>query len=176
MRRVIGMGLPQGTRPHTRLRRSTVAGALVSAALSGVVLAGCSEDYETNETAPADADVRPAEDLEDPYDGPYAKEFREDIEGYTGQEVSLLGEVERVLSPIAFVLAGEDGVEPILVISQSEFGDLRPGQAVAVAATPWDEFELTEVEEAIGSDLPDEAYTDWEGEPFLDASIVEPRP
>ena len=153
-----------------------MAGALVSAALAGTVLAGCSGDDEVNETTPADADVRPSDDLEDPYDGPYAPEFREDIEGYTGQEVSLLGEVDQVLSPIAFVLSGEGDVDPILVVSQTEFGDLRPGQTVAVAARPLEDFELTALEQAIGSDLPDEAYAEWDGEMFLDASIVEPRP
>jgi hypothetical protein len=155
-------------------RRWLVAGAL-SAALGVTILAGCGAD-DVSETTPADVDVRPVEDLEDPYDGPYTEAFRDDLEGYEGLEVSLVGEVERIVSPIAFTLAGEDGgVEPILVIMHSEPGDLSPGQNVAVAAVPWEEFALAEIEEAIGSDLPDEAYADWEREPFLDASRVEAR-
>lgn len=146
------------------------AGALLSA-LVVAVLAGCGEDDSTP-TTPLDVDVRPVEDLEDPYDGRYTEAFRDDIEGYTGLEVSLVGEVQRIVSPIAFTLGGEDDVEPILVVMDEELGELSPGQAIAVAAVPWEEFELAEVEEAIGSDLPDEAYTDWAGEPFLDASVV----
>ncbi|TYP90292.1 hypothetical protein [Blastococcus xanthinilyticus] len=162
-----------GIRPPAT-RRPAMAGALLSATLGLAVLTGCGED-DTSPTTPADVDVRPAEDLEDPYDGAYTEEFRDDLEGYNGLEVSLVGEVERIVSPIAFTLAGTDGVEPILVVMQEEPGNLAPGQTVAVAAQPWEEFELAEVEEAIGADLPDEAYADWEGEPFLDATIVEPQ-
>ncbi|MDK3257666.1 hypothetical protein [Blastococcus capsensis] len=158
----------------TRRRRPAEAGVLLAAALGVTVLAGCGEDDSTP-TTPVDVDVRPVEDLEDPYDGLYTEAFRDDIEGYQGLEVSLLGEVQRIVSPIAFTLGGEDDVEPILVVMYEELGELAPGQAVAVAAVPGEEFELAEVERAIGSDLPDEAYADWEGEPFLDASIVEPR-
>ncbi|WP_346618678.1 hypothetical protein [Blastococcus montanus] len=160
----------------TTSRRSIRALATValSAGLAGTVLAGCGED-DTDPTVPADADVRPPGDLEDPYDGPYTEEFRDDLEGYNGLEVSVTGEVGRIVSPVAFTLVGEGDVEPILVVMDREPGDLRPGQAVAVAAEPWEEFEVTEVEESLGADLPDDAYAEWEGEPYLDASIVAPR-
>lgn len=158
-----------------RRRRLSVARALLWATLGVTVLAGCGEDYSTEPITPVDVDVRSVDDLEDPYDGFYSETFRDDIEGYEGLEVSLLGEVERIVSPIAFTLAGEDDVEPILVVMREELGELSPGQTVAVAAVPWTEFELAEVEEAVGSDLPDEGYATWQGEPYLGASIVEPR-
>ncbi|CCG03817.1 hypothetical protein [Blastococcus saxobsidens] len=157
-----------------RRRWPSVAGAFLSLTFGVIALAGCGED-DTSATTPVDVGVRPVEDLEDPYSGLYSEAFRDDIEGYEGLEVSLLGEVQRIISPIAFTLGGEDDVEPILVIMHEELGDLAPGQVVAVAAVPWEEFELVAVEEAVGSDLPDEAYANWEGEPFLDASIVQSR-
>ena len=154
--------------------RCWVSGALLPAALGASIVAGCGEADGTP-TTPVDVDARPVEDLEDPYDGFYSEAFRDDIEGYTGLEVSLLGEVQRIVSPIAFTLGGKDDVEPILVVMHEELGELAPGQAVAVAAVPEETFRVAEVEEAIGSDLPDEAYADWEGRPYLDASIVAPE-
>ena len=158
----------------TRPRWTTVAGAVLSAALGVTVLAGCTQD-DRPPTSKVEVDVRPVEDVDDPYNGPYSEAFRDEIEGYTGLEVSLLGEVQRIVSPIAFTLGGEEDVEPILVVMDEERGALVPGQAVAVAAVPQGEFALAEVEAAIGSDLPDDAYADWEGGHYLEASIVEPR-
>jgi hypothetical protein len=157
----------------SRSSRRRVPAVLLAALLSGAVLAGCGEDDEDPTTA-ADVDVRPPDDLRDPYNGAYDADFREDLDGYEGVEVSLLGEVGRIVSPVAFTLTGGD-VEPILVITDQELADLQPGETVAVAAEPADEFELSTLEESLGTDLPDEAYEEWEGEPFLDATRVEPR-
>ena len=158
----------------TRPGRASVAGAVLMATLGVTALAGCGQD-DTPPSSPDEVDVRPVEDLEETYDGRYGEGFRDDIEGYTDLEVSLLGEVRRIVSPIAFTLGGGDDAEPILVVMDEELGGLVPGQVVAVAAVPRGEFTLAEVEAAIGSDLPDEAYAAWEGGHYLEASIVEPR-
>lgn len=150
-----------------------MAGAVLSATLGVTLLTGCTED----DRAPASSveiDVRSVENYEGPYDGRYGEAFRDDIEGYTGLEVSLVGEVQRIVSPIAFTLGGEGDVEPILVVMDEEPSGLAPDQAVAVVAVPRGEFALAEVEAAIGSDLPDDAYADWEGGPYLEASLVQP--
>ncbi|MGY1724390.1 hypothetical protein [Blastococcus sp. SYSU DS0533] len=160
------------TRSGPTLRRRTPA-VLLAALLSGAALAGCGED-EVDDTTAADVDVRPSDDLEDPYDGEYTADFREDLDGYTGLEVTLVGEVGRIVSPVAFTLTGDD-VEPILVITEEEMPDLEPGQVVALGAEPTEEFELTELEQQLGTDLPDDAYAEWEGDPFLAASTVQPR-
>lgn len=157
-----------------------MAGAVLSATVGVTVLAGCGLDGgpptdPTGPTDPVQADTPRADDLEDRYDGPFTEAFRDDIERYLGLEVSLLGEVRYILSPIAFTLGGADDGEPILVITHEELGELSPGQTVAVVAVPGEEFRVVEMERAIGSDLPDEAYADWEGQPFLDASDVQPR-
>lgn len=161
------------TRPRRPFRRRVPA-AVLAALLPGIALAGCGEDDDPTAGA-VDVDVRPPEDLADPYTGAYDAAFREDLEAYAGLEVSLVGEVERIVSPVAFTLTGED-VEPILVVSEREMPDLRPGQVVAVGAEPADEFDLAALERELGTDLPDGPYEEWEGDAFLDAATVEVRP
>ncbi|MDP5181777.1 hypothetical protein QOZ88_03935 [Blastococcus sp. BMG 814] len=160
------------TRSGRTLHRRIPA-VLLAALLSGAVLGGCGED-DVDDTTATDVDVRPSDDLEDPYDGEYTAAFREDLDGYTGLEVTLVGEVGSIVSPIAFTLTGDD-VEPILVITDEEMPDLQPGQVVALGAEPTEEFELTALEQELGTDLPDEAYEEWEGDHFLAATTVEPR-
>lgn len=161
-----------------RRRGPRLAGALLVAAVGGAVLPGCSgvddEDAAGGEPTTAATDVRSSGDLEDLYDGAYTAEFREDLHAYAGLEVTLTGEVVRIVSPVAFTMTGPDGgdVEPILVVISTEPA-LMPGEQVVIGAVPGDEFDLAEVEEALGADLPDEAFADWDDEPFLAASILQ---
>jgi hypothetical protein len=162
------------TRPAHRpllLRVLLVAGA------AGAIVSGCGSE-EASQTSPAAPDVRGPGDLEDPYDGPLTADFREDLPAYAGQEVTLTADVVGVLSPVAFTVTAPDGadVEPLLVLATTELPELRPGQPVVLAAEPQGEFELTEIEEALDTDLPDEVYEEWEGEPYLSASIVQSSP
>ncbi|MCF6744752.1 hypothetical protein E9529_10755 [Blastococcus sp. KM273128] len=161
------------TRSGRHLRRG-VPVVLLAALLPGAALAGCGEDDDPAAGA-VDVDVRPPEDLADPYTGAYDAAFREDMEAYAGIEVSLVGEVGRIVSPIAFTLTG-DGAEPVLVVTDREMPDLRPGQAVALGAEPTEDFDLAALERELGTDLPDEAYEEWDGDVFLDATTVEVRP
>ncbi|MCF6507415.1 hypothetical protein E9549_08340 [Blastococcus sp. MG754426] len=161
------------TRSGRPLRRR-VPVVLLAALLPGAALAGCGEDDEPAAGA-VDVDVRPPEDLADPYTGAYTAEFREDLDAYAGLEVSLVGEVGRIVSPVAFTLTGED-VEPILVVTEREMPDLRPGQVVALGAEPTEEFDLAALERELGTDLPDEPYAEWDGDAYLDAATVEVRP
>ncbi|MGY2066117.1 hypothetical protein [Blastococcus sp. SYSU DS0619] len=169
------------TGAHVAPRAPRLTGALLTTALGGALLAGCTgvdeeEGGGGEPTTAADPDVRPPGDLEDPYDGAYTAEFREDLDAYTNVEVTLTGEVVGIVSPVAFTMSGPDGteVEPILVLTETEPA-LTPGDQVVVAAQPADEFDLAEVEEALGADLPDETFEEWDDEPYLAASIVEPR-
>ncbi|WP_347057061.1 hypothetical protein ABC795_10170 [Blastococcus sp. HT6-30] len=166
------------TLPPARRRAPRIAGAFLVTALGTAVLGGCSgvDDAEGGggePTTAADPDIRPSGDLEDPYDGAYTAEFREDLDAYTNVEVTLTGEVVSIVSPVAFTMSGPDGadVEPILVLTSTEPA-LAPGDQVVVAAQPEDEFSLAEAEDALGADLPDEAFEEWEDEPYLAASQV----
>ncbi|MGY2085737.1 hypothetical protein [Blastococcus sp. SYSU DS0539] len=162
-----------------RRRAPRLTGAVLAATLGGAVLAGCSgvdeeEAVGGEPTTSADPDVRPPGDLEDPYDGAYTAKFREDLDAYAGLEVTLTGEVVSIVSPVAFTLTGPEGadVEPILVLTRTEPA-LMPGDQVVVAAVPVDEFDLADAEEDLGADLPDEAFEDWDDEPYLAASRVQ---
>ncbi len=153
-----------------RLGRGTV---LALAAAGSLVLPACAENPEQPSTGTEASDVRGPEDLEDPYDGPLTAAFRQDIEAYVDQEVTLEAQVADVLSPAAFTITGRDEeVEPLLVVVEQPVGDLTPGIPVVVAATAQDEFEVAAVEEELGVDLP-EGAEEWEGEAYLRASIVE---
>ena len=154
-------------------RRASVLTVAVVAALSP--LTGCGSDNpEQPETGSDASDIRPSDDLADPYDGPYTEDFRDDVEAYAEQEVTLEAGIAEVYSDRAFTITGPDdaGIEPLLVVAEQAVEGLEQGSTVTVAATPHDEFEVEEVEEQLGADLPEEV-DEWEGEAYLTASVVE---
>lgn len=157
------------------LRRPGRRAAVLLVAAATAALPACGDNPQQPSTGSDAPDVRGSEDLEDPYDGPYTEDFHTDVEAYADQEVTLEAAVDRVVSPIAFTITGPGGeeVEPILVVSREEVPDLQPGQEVVVAAVPQREFEVAAAESELDVDLPEEAYAEWEGEPYLSAGIVE---
>jgi hypothetical protein len=162
---------------HMRITlRAAGKAVLVATSIGTLTLAGCSENPEQPSTGTDAADVRGPEDLEDVYDGPYTPDFHSDVEAYAGQEVTLEADVADVLSAGAFTITGPEGaeVEPLLVVTNRAVEDLAAGDLVTVAGTPQDEFEISAVEDELGVDLDDEAVEEWEGEPYLVASIIEP--
>jgi hypothetical protein len=155
------------------IRRPPASAVALAAALS--LLTGCGSDNpEQPETGSDASDIRPSGDLEDPYDGPYTEDFHDDVEAYAGQEVTLEAAVAEVYSDRAFTVTGpEDAdIEPLLVVTDEAVEGLEQGSAVTVAATPHDEFEIEDVEEQLGTDLP-EQVDEWEGEAYLAASRVQ---
>ena len=138
-------------------------------------MAACTERRDQREIGSQAADIRAADNLADPYDGPYSRAFHTDVQAYVGRDVTLEAAVERILSPIAFTVTGPGGeeVEPILVISRHELPDLQPGQEVVIAAVPNEGFELSTLEEELDVELPDEPYEEWEGEPYLRGDAVD---
>ncbi|MDT0275472.1 hypothetical protein [Blastococcus goldschmidtiae] len=156
-------------------RRPTIA-VLLAAAVAA--LPACSEDTVDAGTGSDAPDVRGPDDLQDPYDGEYGEDFRDDIAGYEGQEVTLEAAVDQVISPVAFTITAPDGddVEPTLVIVEEPVIDLAPGAEVVVAGVPHEEFDLAAVEEELGAELPEEELEEWDDEPYVLAGIVEPAP
>ena len=162
----------------TNARRPHFAVLIGLATAASVGLTACGGNPEQPDLGEDIADVRGPEDLADPYDGPYDADFHADVEAYADQEVTLSAAVDRVVSPVAFTITGPDGddVEPLLVVSTEPIDGLEPGEAVLVAATPQRELEIPELESMLGSPLEDEVYEEWEGEPYLVATTVEPAP
>lgn len=157
-------------------RRPPGAVLLALATAASVSLTACGGNPEQPDLGEDVADVRGPGDLADPYDGPYDDDFHTDVEAYADQEVTLSAAVDQVVSPVAFTITGPDGeeVEPLLVVSTEPVEGLQPGDDLLVAATPQRELDIPELESALGTDLEDELYEEWEGEPYLTASIVQP--
>ncbi|MGY1737309.1 hypothetical protein [Geodermatophilus sp. SYSU D00684] len=159
---------------------STRRGALVLRLAAAVLVTGpvalsaCGGDPEQPETGSDAPDIRGSEDLEDPYDGPYTSDFREDVEAYVGQEVTLEAAVDRVVSPVAFTITGPDGedVGSLLVLANEPLPSLKPGQEVVIAAVPQDDFDVSVLDDDRLAAPTAESYETWEGDPYLSAGVV----
>lgn len=153
-------------------------------ALAGVGLSACTGTDANNPMAPdleAEVpDIRGPEDLDDPYRGHLDAAFREDLEAYAAEEVTVLAGVAEVLSPRAFTVTSPDGedVEPVLVVSTAEAGDVDPqaGQALVIAAVPVRDLQAAVVVEDLDLDVDESRLEEWDGDTFLVATIVEPAP
>ena len=158
------------------LGRRTAAAVFV--AVTAVALPACGEDDPESSAGDEVPDVRGSEDLDDVYNGPYSADLREDLEGYDGQEITVEGTVDRVLSPVAFTLAPPEGedAEPVLVVVQEAATAPEAGSDVVVAAVAQDEFRSDEVDAELDLPEDDETFEEWEGDPYLLASLVEPAP
>lgn len=162
-----------------RNRSRARIGVLSALAVAMSTVSGCSSDWEPSAPDAGEdvPDIRGEDNFADPYTGEYDEDFAEDIESYDGLEVTLEAEVAEVISPWTFVVTAPDAadVPPLLVVYPEE-AELAEGDTVIVAATPDEGFDLQEVEDALGTDLDDDAYDEWADEVYLRASNVEPAP
>lgn len=165
-------------RPSTR---PLLATALV---LATVGLSACGGE-DDNALAPSlepavVPDIRGQEDLDDPYVGRLDEAFREDLEAYSKQEVTLLAAVEEVISPRAFTVAspaGED-VDPVLVVTTADVRNIDPevGQELVIAATPVEGFDADTATEELRLGLDATELEDWDDDVYLLATILEEAP
>ncbi|RZU31926.1 hypothetical protein [Blastococcus saxobsidens] len=160
------------TRSHTSLRCRPATAGLVLASVAA--LSGCTEDG----TAAPGAGTPVAGDRPDAgtaaYDGPYTTRFAGEVRSYDGQTVVLSADVNRVLGPAAFSLAGTDDttIEPLLVVAP-DASEVRADSTVAVTGTVRLSFDLAAVEEETGTDLDDEQLERFDGRPYVTAGRVE---
>jgi hypothetical protein len=112
---------------------------------------------------------------EGPYDGIYDTAFYEGLDSYVGEEVTLSADVNEVITPEAFSIAGTDdtSVEALLVVGATGDTELAPETTVGVTGTVQEAFVVTEVEEELGGDLDDALFAEWEQEPYVVADDVE---
>ncbi len=152
--------------------------------LTGMALAGCGEDLDDQATAPQleteVPDIRAGDDTDDVYRGLLDERFVEDLPAYEDQEVTVLAEVAEVLSPRTFSVTSAEGadVEPVLVMTVDAAAALEPeaGDELVVAATPSGDLDPEAIVDELGLDIEAGQLEDWEDEPYLVASIVEPAP
>ena len=164
---------------RTSLTRRSLAvrtGVAAFAAASTLGLTACGGDTAGTEAGADVEDVTEEEPLEDgPYDGVYDTAFYEDINTWVGQEVVLSADVNEVITPTAFTIAGTDdtSVEPLLVVGATENNGLAAETTVEVTGTVQEAFVVTEVEEELGIDLDDALFEEYAEENYVVAENVE---
>lgn len=137
----------------TRLTSSAGAAALAVAALG---VAGCERDADGSAALTVEA-------------------IQADVDAYDGREVTVLAEVQEIVSPFAYSIRGtsEALTEPILVVSADEWSDLEPGAPVRVEGELRTGLVLVELEELLDTDLDDELYAAWETGTYIVAEHSE---
>jgi hypothetical protein len=156
-------------RQHGPVLRSAVVGL---AAASTLVLSACG-DTEGPETGASVEEVQ-----QDPggavepgvFDNDYS-----DAGSYVGQEVTVSAEVNDVVSPTAFTIAGTAGttVDELLVLQAAGGPEITEDSVVQVTGTVREGFDVVEAEGFVGTDLDDGLFTDWTGENYIEASSVD---
>ena len=161
--------------------RPLLATALV---LATVGLSACAEE-DDNALAPSlepvvVPDIRGPEDLDDPYVGLLDEAFREDLEAYSQQEVTLLAAVEEVMSPRAFSVTspGGEDVDPVLVVTTADARNIDPqvGQELVIAATPVEDFNADTATQELRLGLDATKLEEWDDDVYLLATILEEAP
>ncbi|RBY90192.1 hypothetical protein DQ244_12035 [Blastococcus sp. TBT05-19] len=157
-------------------RTTTARAAMAMAAAASVLgLSACSGTAGSESGADVEDVVEEEAAADEPFDGPYDTEFYEDVDDYTGEEVTLSADVNEVITPEAFTIAGTDDttVEALLVVGATGDAELASETTVKVTGTVEEAFVLTDVEDELGVDLDDALFTEWEDEPYVVADDVE---
>lgn len=175
------------TSARTPSRRRRAASARAAAAAGAVVLglglAGCG-DTAGDEDGTSVEDVQEADEqaqvgtdeegAQYAYDGPYDSGYADQQDSLVGEEVTVSAEVDEVLDDTSFTIAGGDsGVAPLLVVDAVTGTAVEEGQGVDVSGTVQLSFDVASVEERLGVDLDDDAYSAVVGQTYLEASAVD---
>lgn len=151
-------------------------------ALAGVVvlapaLVACTDMNEP----PADPGVENGADGDDGMDDggdpnaepvtPYDEIFV--IEDFYGEEVTLSGKVNAVIPEQAFSMGDVAVVAPLLVVGDTRTTFVSEGDTVLVTGIIYPTFVLVDVEAELDVDLIDALFADWEGQPYMIATLIE---
>ncbi|WNV77665.1 hypothetical protein [Geodermatophilus sp. DSM 44513] len=158
--------------PRSRTARATVA---TVAAFATVGLAACGDT--AGDEAGADVEEVTEDDAAaaGPYDGAYDSAFYGDVTSYVDEQVTLSADVNEVITPEAFTIAGADDttVEPLLVVGATGDDQLSPETTVEVTGTVMEGFTVTDVEQDLGIDLDDALFEEYADENYVVADSVE---
>jgi hypothetical protein len=113
-----------------------------------------------------------------PYEGLYDQKFVDELDSLEGQTVTVSADVNEVVAPEAFTIAGTDdtAVEPLLVIYDGDLAELEAGEPVRVKGVVHTVLDLPYVEDDLGADLDGPLYAAWDQEPYIMAVDVEMNP
>ena len=148
----------------TRNRRTLCRnGAAAVAASAALVLGGCG----------GTAGPETGTDVEDVQEEPAAGVFEDfsEAQNFAGQQVTVSAEVDEIIGPNAFTIADDAG-EQLLVVSGGT-RQLNRDTPVQVTGTVRRAFNLAEAEQFASGDFNDAAYTDFSGEPYIQASNID---
>ncbi|WP_150309057.1 hypothetical protein [Planctomonas psychrotolerans] len=176
---------------YTRITRAAVLGAapVLALGLTGCNTAGAEDSadvedvQELDEEEPVEEPTDEAVDADESgngsefeYDGVYDQAFYDDFDAvYLGGIVSVTAVVNDVVSPEAFTLAAADdtSVTELLVLHDGSATNVEPDADVRVTGTAEENFIITDAEESMGVDLDDDAFSEWEGMPYIDANTID---
>ena len=92
---------------------------------------------------------------------------------YAGRRVTVSADINRILGPHAFSIAGKSGVEPLLVVHSANLGNLNEDSPVKVTGTVRSGFDRASVERALEFDFDRDVFSDYSGAPYIVAEHVE---
>ncbi|MGY1709306.1 hypothetical protein ACI8AC_07310 [Geodermatophilus sp. SYSU D00758] len=152
--------------------------ALLAATGLGVTACGGLDD--DNALAPYSPvevpDIRGPDDIDDAYAGLLDERVHEDLDAYTGIEMTLLVDVVEVIGSRAFAVTSPAGerVDPVLVVTSRDTGtEPAAGEHLVIAVTPVDDFDAEVVVDQLELGVAPERLDRWDDETFLVATIVE---
>lgn len=164
------------TRKPNLFTRWALAGALSFSAL-GVASCGTEgpetgADVEDVQEVPEETETN---NIANPFDGPYDQGFLDDVDVREGQTVTVSANVNEIITPEAFTIAGTEDttVDPLLVLHKDAEPELKPELTVKVTGTVHVAFDLPAVEKDLDVDLDDALFEDWDGKPYLQASMID---
>lgn len=160
----------------TRSGPISFRGVAAVLAVAGLTLTGCAAEEEV--TIDDDLGGAPLESAEpvEPYVGDYDAAFSETVLDYADQEVSLIGQVDTVVSPVAFTLTALDGspAASLLVVHDPVGDGLTEGADVEVAGTLREAYNVPTAEENVGEPPGEEVLAHYDGQPFVGEAAVKP--
>jgi hypothetical protein len=170
----------------TRLRkrsRTLRAAAVGVAAASTLLLGACGNDTAGPETGADVGDVQQEPGVADPGveepgagvdPGAFDADFS-DVNSYVGKQVTVSADVNDVISPTAFTIAGTENtaVDELLVLHRAGAPNVTEDSAVTVTGTVRQGFSIADAEAFVGTDLNDNLFTDWNGEHYIEASKID---
>lgn len=157
--------------------RAAAAGA---AAVSLLLVGGCGNDTAGPETGADVQDVQEAPGVAEPAEpgvadpGAFDTEFS-DVDAYVGKSVTVSADVNDVVSPTAFTIAGTENAvaDELLILHKEGAPNVTEDSAVAVTGTVREGFSIADAERYVGTDLDDNLFTDWVGEHYIEATSID---
>lgn len=158
------------TAPTTIRSRAMTLGAVLALAVGAGACAD--DDVAVDEPEVVDEVDITDEGTDEGTDEAVEGQIFDDPDEFLDQQVTVSGDVTEVVNePYAFLLAAEGTQEPSILVVSAGDTEVQPGDNVTVSGTAR-EFSLTSVEADFGFDLPDEQFTEHEGDTFVRAEQV----